>query len=60
MKALYKVVWSEEFNPDDMADYMRNKIRPNPNMQYPIERYQDDAWAVKDFLEHNKITIPKP
>jgi hypothetical protein len=59
-KALNQVVWSDTFNPDQMAHYLRDKRKiPTEDHQSDfartIDRYRDDAWAVREFLEHNKI-----
>jgi hypothetical protein len=60
-KALNQAVWSDNFNPDEMADYLRHR-RKIPTEDHEskfaktIDRYRDDAWAVKDFLKQNKIS----
>jgi hypothetical protein len=58
-EALDKVVWSDAFNADSMADYMRSKINvPNDDhvshFAQQIERCRDDAWAVREFLKYSK------
>jgi len=51
--ALGKVVWSNDFDPDQMADYLREKLNlPEDRGSYfaqTIDRYCDDAWAEKIF-----------
>jgi hypothetical protein len=58
--ALHKVVWSDEFNADQMADYLRIKVTLPPENQdhqfaKQINRYRDDASAVKEFIKHNRV-----
>jgi hypothetical protein len=59
-EALDKVVWSDAFNPDDMADYMRVKAclasdDRTSGLAKAIGRRQTDAWAVKDFLKYAAV-----
>lgn len=63
-EALNKVVWSDEFNADQMAEYFRTKLKialedHESHFAKAIDRYRDDAWAVKDFLKHNNL-LKKP
>jgi len=57
--ALDTVVWSEEFNPDNMAAYMRSRLnlrqdqRDSP-FEPAIAHYTTSAWAVKDFIRYSK------
>ena len=58
--ALGKVVWSDDFDPDQMANYLREKLNLPPEdrgsyFAQTIDRYCDDAWAVKNFLSYNNI-----
>jgi hypothetical protein len=58
--ALGKVVWSNDFDPDQMADYLREKLSLPPEdrgsyFAQTIDRYCDDAWAVKNFLRYNNV-----
>ena len=58
--ALGKVVWSNDFDPDRMADYLREKLHlpPEDRRSYfaqTIDKYCDDAWAVKNFLKYNNV-----
>lgn len=60
-EALKKVVWSDEFNPDQMAKYFRTKLKISDedyrsHFAKAIDRYRDDAWAVKDFLKFNNVS----
>jgi hypothetical protein len=60
LTALAEVVWSDEFNPDQMRDYFRSKLNISPNdheseFAKDIDRYCSDAWAVKDFLKYNNV-----
>jgi hypothetical protein len=57
------VVWSNDFDPDQMADYLREKLNLPPEdrgsyFAQTIDRYCDDAWAVKDFLKYNNAPRP--
>jgi hypothetical protein len=61
--ALGEVVWSDDFDPDQMATYLREKLNlpPEDHGSYfalTINRYCDDAWAVKDFLKYNNVPRP--
>jgi len=61
--ALGKVVWFDDFDPDQLANYLRDKLNlpPEDHGSYfalTIDKYCDDAWAVKDFLKYN--SIPRP
>jgi len=58
--ALGKVVWSNDFDPDRMADYLREKLHLPPEdrgsyFAQTIDKYCDDAWAVKNFLKYNNV-----
>lgn len=58
--ALSKVVWSKDFSPEGMASYLRKKLNLSPNdhefdFGRTIDRYTQDAWAVKDFLRYNNV-----
>ena len=58
--ALNKVVWSDDFEPDDMREYMRGKVKLPANdsdsdAAEAIERYCQDAWAVVDFIKYAGI-----
>ena len=58
--ALVEVMWSDDFDPDQMANYLREKLNPPPEdrgsyFAQTIDRYCDDAWAVKDFLRYNNV-----
>lgn len=61
-EALDKIVWLEEFNADQMAEYMRSKL----NLDYAdresdfakdVGHYQTCAWAVRDFVMKYSDTI---
>lgn len=59
--ALSKVVWSKDFSAEQMAGYLRNKLNLSPNdhesdFGQTIDRYTQDAWAVKDFLTYNNVS----
>jgi hypothetical protein len=54
-------VWLDGFNPDRMADYLRDKLKIATNdhasdFAKAVVRYRDDAWAVKDFLKYNNVS----
>jgi hypothetical protein len=59
--ALAKVVWSDQFDPDEMARYMREKKevpfedRESVKAQ-TIAECCHDAGAIKDFLKCNGIS----
>jgi hypothetical protein len=60
-EALKTVVWSDEFNPDQMAKYFRTKLKISDedyrsHLATAIDGYRDAAWAVKDFLKCNKVS----
>jgi hypothetical protein len=61
--ALGKVVWSDQFNPDLMASYMREKKKipledRKSEFAKTIDQCCHDAWAIKDFLECNDVAQP--
>jgi hypothetical protein len=54
--ALHTVVGNQEFNPDNLGDYMRVKKGVSRDAQenafnYAIRHYVAAAWAVKDYLK---------
>jgi hypothetical protein len=62
-EALYQVVWSDKFNADDMAEYFRTKLKialedHESHFAKAVDRYCEDAWAISDFIKHNKIAKP--
>jgi hypothetical protein len=56
-KALRKVVWSNEFDPEAMAEYLKNKVANHP-LQSKVDRYFEDASTIKEFLKDNDIPPP--
>jgi len=58
-EALHKIVWSDQFSPEQMAQYMRSKLNDEakPHFEPAIARLRDNARAVKDFLKHNRTGI---
>jgi hypothetical protein len=59
--ALNKIVWSDDFEPDDLRQYMRDKVKvPDSDEESDaaeaIDRYTQDAWAVLDFIRYSKIS----
>ncbi len=53
-RALDQVVKVDAFNPDEMADYMREKVGVSPDdesdLADAIWRFNTAAWAVRDYL----------
>jgi len=53
-KALNRIVRNDAFDADDMAEYMFQKANVVPGTDeartMAIDRLQQDAWAVRDFL----------
>jgi hypothetical protein len=63
MTALYKVVWDDGFNPDELRKYLRAKLHLDENdhtshFSDDVDKYTRDAWAVKDFIHYNAIERP--
>jgi hypothetical protein len=59
--ALNKIVWSEDFEPDDLREYMRSKAKlpaddDESDIAEAIDRYTQDAWAVVDFIRYGHIS----
>jgi hypothetical protein len=59
--ALNKIVWADDFEPDDLRQYMRGKAKvPDSDEESDtaeaIDRYTQDAWAVVDFIRYSKIS----
>ncbi|WP_152048819.1 hypothetical protein [Aureimonas psammosilenae] len=59
-QALHQIVREDNFNPDKMGEYMRQKVGLSQNddegaYSQAIERYVAAAWAVKDYLEANRL-----
>ena len=59
--ALNKIVWHDDFEPDDLRDYMRGKAKlpagdEASDKAEAIDRYTQDAWAVLDFIRYGKIS----
>lgn len=55
-KALHNIVHDPDFNADEMAEYMREKVGIDRNdEQHPyaqaIEHYQAAGWAVRQYLD---------
>ena len=62
-EALDKIVWLEEFNADQMAEYMRGKLKLRYGddlsaFEVAVDHYQTSAWAVRDFLRYSE-TVSK-
>jgi hypothetical protein len=58
--ALSKVVWSKDFSAEQMAGYLRKKLKLSSadhesDSGRTIDRYTQDAWAVRDFLKYNDV-----
>ena len=58
---LDKLVWSDDFNPDQMRAHMRRKCNLKDSdsssaFAKAIDNYATDAWAVKDFITHTGLT----
>jgi hypothetical protein len=52
-QSLNKIVWSSDFNADQMATYMRKKVGSTddrPIFEEAINRYCTNAWAVREFI----------
>jgi hypothetical protein len=60
LTVLYKVVWSDEFSPDQMRKYFRSKFTDDQLTHFnrAIDRYCNYAWAVKEFLRYNNVPRP--
>jgi hypothetical protein len=59
-QTLNEIVWSDAFNPDEMADYMRARAGLAPDdctsgLAVAIDRWRSDAWAVKEFLKYASV-----
>jgi hypothetical protein len=58
--ALDKVVWKDDFEPEDLRQYLRDKAKvpaadEDSEAASAIERYAQDAWAVVDFIKYSKV-----
>jgi hypothetical protein len=52
LTALNKVVTTPGFNPEEMGEYMRQKVGArNADIDSAIDRYTSDAWAVYTYLK---------
>jgi hypothetical protein len=63
-RALDLIVWSPDFNPENMVDHMRaNENIPSDDFDSgfarAIDRYRDKAWAVKDFIKYTNLRKPR-
>jgi len=63
MKCLNKIVWNEYFNADKMAEYMRQKLKIDPDGedQYfimRIDHYRTKAHAIRDFIQIARLHKP--
>ncbi len=49
---LNKVVDDEDFDPENLRNYFREKLGEKawPQFERAVEMYVLDAWAVKEFL----------
>jgi hypothetical protein len=58
---LDKVVWSDDFSPDKMAQNMRARCNIPSNditsgFAQSIDRLRGNAWAVKDFIKYTQLS----
>ena len=59
-KALHQIVREPNFNPDEMGEYMRQKVGVSQDdddntYNQAIDGYVAAAWAVKDYLKANGL-----
>jgi hypothetical protein len=52
---LHELLKNPSFNPDQMGEYMREKvgIEADDHAYQAIDHYTDAAWAVKGYVEAN-------
>jgi hypothetical protein len=60
-QALNKIVWMDDFEPDDLRQYMRDKAKiaasdDESEKAEAIDRYTQDAWAVVDFIRYGNVS----
>ena len=57
---LYELLKDDDFNPDEMREYMAQTLRIDRNDdEHPFSRELDRltaaAWSVKEYLDHNGL-----
>jgi hypothetical protein len=56
---LHELLKNPGFNPDQMADHMRQRVGTAKNRTHPltpaIDHYIAAAWAVKGYVEANNL-----
>jgi hypothetical protein len=57
---LHKVIKDPQFNPDNLAEYIREKKNVSRDdrenlLNVAIDDYVAAAWAVKDYLKANRL-----